>query len=298
MDRLVLIGLDGVIIASWLFLVSVGLALTFGVLRILNVAHGSLYALGSYMGAFLVLLYLRTGSAPYLTYLLLLAGALFIGLTAGPFLERAILRWIYAREEVVQILVTFAVLLILEDVIKLAWGTSPITADQPYRYMGQFQVVGVSYATYPFLVTLLAVLSGLALWFLLNRTRTGRVILSVIEDREVSQAMGVNVGRVYLVAFTLGAFLAALGGAFTAPTHSVVPGMGVEVIVLAFAVVAIGGLGSISGAALGSLLVGLARAGAIHLIPELDLVMMYLVMALVLLIRPEGLFGQAQIRRI
>lgn len=182
--------------------------------------------------------------------------------------------------------------------MKLSWGVSPIFADKPYALLGQVKLGGVSYARYPFLLTGIALVTGGLLWLLVKGTRFGKMLVSVITDREVSVALGVNVPRVYTIAFILGAFFAAMGGAFTAPMLSVVPGIGVEVIVLSFAVVAIGGLGSIGGAALGSILVGLARAAAVHLFPELDLFAIYLIMALVLLFRPQGLFGQMEMRRI
>ncbi|GBD11814.1 High-affinity branched-chain amino acid transport system permease protein LivH [bacterium HR23] len=290
--------LDGLIFASWLFLVSAGLTFIYGVLRILNVAHGSLYALGAYMGAFLVLRYLQTGAPVALTYLLLLVAAIFIGITAGSFIERVFLRRVYGREDVVQLLVTFAILLILEDVIKLSWGVTPLLADKPYSALGQVRFVGVSYARYSLLLIGVALVAGAILWLVVNRTRLGKFITAVITDREVSATLGINVPRVYIIAFILGGIFAALGGAFTSPMQPVVPGIGVEVIVLSFAVVAIGGLGSVGGAALGSLLVGMARAAAVHLRPELDLFAIYLIMALVLLFRPQGLFGAVETRRI
>ena len=276
---------------------SAGLTFTYGVVRILNLAHGNLYALGAYMGAWLVLGW-GSSAWPALSYLLLLLAAVFIGVTAGPVIERLFLRRVYGKEEEIQILLTFSILLILEDVIKLAWGVSPLFADKPYTSMGVVRLGGVDYAGYPFLLTGIATVTGLLLWLVVTRTRFGKVLISVITDREVSSALGVNVPRIYTLAFTLGAVFAALGGAFTAPMFSLVPGIGAEVIVVSFAVVAIGGLGSIGGAALGALLVGLARATAVHLFPELDLFAIYLIMALVLLFRPQGLFGQVEARRI
>jgi branched-chain amino acid transport system permease protein len=298
MDRLIVIALDGLTYASWLFLVSAGLSFTFGVVRILNVAHGNLYALGAYLGAYLVLTQLVAGAAPAVSYFVLLAAALLIGVTVGPVIERLFLRRVYGREEEVQILLTFSILLILEDAIKLVWGVSPLFADKPYIYLGQVRLGGLSYPWYPFLLTGIALATGLLLWLLVTWTRFGKILLAVITDREMSAALGVNVPRVYTIAFSLGTILAALGGAFTAPMFSLVPGIGTEVIVISFAVVAIGGLGSIGGAALGALLVGLARATAVHLFPELDLFAIYLTMALVLLFRPEGLFGRVEVRRI
>ncbi len=298
MRLLTVIALDGLTYASWLFLVSAGLTFTYGVVRILNLAHGNLYAIGAYLGATLVLRYLATGATPLLTYLLLLAAAIAVGVVAGPVIERLFLRRVYDREEEVQLILTFSISLILEDLVKLTWGVSPIFADALYTYLGYVRLGGVNYAWYPFLLTGIAVTMGALLWLMVARTRFGKVLISVITDREISAALGIRVPRVYTLAFTLGAVLAALGGAFTSPMFSLVPGVGAEVIVTSFAVIAIGGLGSIAGAALGSLVVGVARAAAVYLFPELDLFVIYLIMALVLLVRPEGFFGQIAVRRI
>ena len=298
MRLLTVIALDGLTYASWLFLVSAGLTFTYGVVRILNLAHGNLYALGAYLGATLVLWYLATGAAPILTYVLLLVAAVVVGVIAGPLIEGLFLRRVYGRAEEVQIILTFSISLILEDVVKLTWGVSPIFADAPYTYLGRVRLGGVNYAWYPFLLTGIALGVGGVLWLVVAKTRFGKVLIAVIEDREISSALGIRVPRVYALAFTLGAVLAALGGAFTAPMFSLVPGVGAEVIVTSFAVVAIGGLGSIAGAALGSLVVGIARATAVYLAPELDLFAIYVIMALVLLLRPEGFFGRIEVRRI
>jgi branched-chain amino acid transport system permease protein len=144
----------------------------------------------------------------------------------------------------------------------------------------------------------MALLAAASLWFIVNRTRFGKLVVAVIADQEVSAALGVNVPRVYTFAFTLGAVLAAVGGAFVAPMSSVVPGISVEVIILAFAVTTIGGLGSVPGAAIGAILVGLLRAVAVQKFPEFDLFVVYALMALILLIRPRGLFGGLEVRRI
>jgi branched-chain amino acid transport system permease protein len=295
---LLVVGLDGLAYASWLFLVSAGLTFTYGVLRVLNLAHGNLYALGAYLGATLVLYYAATGSTPALTYGLLLLAALVIGAVVGPLIERLFLRRVYSRDEEVQLLLTFSISLILEDVVKLTWGVTPIFADLPYTYLGRVRLGGVNYAWYPFLLTAIALAVGLLLWLVVTRTRLGKILTSVITDREVSLTLGINVPRVYTLAFTAGAMLAALGGALTAPMFSLVPGVGAEVLVTSFAVIAIGGLGSIGGAALGSLLVGMARSFAVYKFPELDLFVIYLIMALVLLFRPQGFFGEIEVRRI
>jgi branched-chain amino acid transport system permease protein len=298
MRLLTVIALDGLAYASWLFLVSAGLTFTYGVLRILNLAHGNLYALGAYLGATLVLRYATAGSTVALGYGLLLLGAVAIGIVAGPLIERLFLRRVYSRDEEVQLLLTFSISLILEDVVKLTWGVSPIFADAPYTALGRVSLGGVNYAWYPFLLTAIALAVGTLLWLVVTRTRLGKVLQAVITDREVSLTLGINVPRVYTWAFTVGAVLAALGGAYTAPMFSLVPGVGAEVLVTSFAVVAIGGLGSIGGAALGALIVGMARSAAVYLFPELDLFAIYFMMALVLLFRPQGLFGEIEMRRI
>lgn len=298
METAAVIVLDGMIFASWLFLVSAGITFIFGVLRILNVAHGSIFGLGAYMGAWLASWFLHGQYPAWLSFPILLFAAIFVAVTAGPFLERIFLKRIYQEEEVIPLLTTFALFLILEDVMKLVWGIEPYFVDAPFSVMGQVTLVGISYAGYPFLLSGIAVLCGALLWLVMNRTQFGRQVTSVIGDREISSAMGINVPRIDTVAFMLGTFLAALGGAFTAPMISVEPGMGIEVIVVAFAVVAIGGLGSVGGAAVGCLLVGIARAAAVHLYPELELFIIYALMIVVLIFRPRGFFGGVELRRI
>ena len=154
------------------------------------------------------------------------------------------------------------------------------------------------YVAYDFLVIAVSAVAGFAVWYFLNRTRRGKVMLAVIHDREMSQTMGVNVDKVFLLAFGAGVFLAAFGGALTAPMISVSPGIGVNVIIVAFAVIIIGGLGSIEGAALGAVMVGISRAASVHVVPQLELFIIYFVMAVVLIFRPEGIFVRTQTRKI
>jgi len=301
MDEVVIVVLNGVLFASYLFLVSAGLTFIYGVMRILNVAHGSLYGLGAYMGAWLVLRIWPGGSGPlppWWSYLVLLLGGVVVGVIVGPLLERTLIRRVADRSEVISLILTFAIFLILEDVMKLIWGVNPYLADMPYSMLGSISLVGVSYPIYQCLLPILALLAAAWMWFVVNRTRFGKLIIAVIADREVSGASGINVPRIYTFAFTVGAVLAAVGGAFIAPMSSVVPGVSVEVIILAFAVTTIGGLGSVPGAAIGAILVGLLRAVAVQRWPEFDLFVVYALMALVLLIKPRGLFGGVEVRRI
>ncbi len=298
MATVTIIALDGLIFASWLFLVSAGLTLVYGVLRVLNIAHGSLYALGAYTAATLVIAYSHRGLWPPGTLAVLPLAAVVVGAAVGPLVERGILQRIYAREQILQLLATFALFLILEDAVKLIWGPSPYYAYRPYALLGQVRLGGVVYPVYSFLLVLVALSAGALLWLFVTRSRFGRLVQAVIHDPEISTTLGINLSRVYVLTFSLGAALAALGGAFTAPMISVVPGIAVEVIVVAFAVVVIGGLGSLPGAAVGALLIGLVRAAAIHLVPVLELFTIYVVMAVVLLARPHGLFPPPEVRRI
>jgi branched-chain amino acid transport system permease protein len=289
---------DGLVYASWLFIVAIGLSLIFGVMKILNVAHGAFYAFGAYAAATLVGLWFEADLPVVGGFAAMVLAAVLIGILLGTILERGLLRWVYGRDEVIVVLVTYAVFLILEDVLRLIWGADSYFAYQPYVALDNVIVGDMIIANYDLLLIALAGMIALGAWFGLNRTRSGKLLVAVIYDREMSTALGINVTRVYMITFVIGAVLGAFGGAFTAPKISVTPGLGVEVIVIAFAVVAIGGMGSIPGALIGALIVGLGRAAAVHLFPQVELFVVYAVMALVLAIRPEGLFSRVQARKI
>jgi len=289
---------DGINYSAWLFLSAVGLTLIYGVMKIVNVAHGSFYALGAYMAASVVGFWFTNNYPPYLSYFALLFAALLAGFVVGPLIERVLLRYQYGKDEVVILLITYALFLVLEDVLKLIWGVDPYFISEPYELLGNFEIAGMSYPNYYLLMVGLALVVGLSLAFVLSKTRFGRMLVSVIHDREVSAAMGIDVGRVFILTFGVGCSLAAIAGAFTAPTISVTPGLGVEVIVLSFAVVVTGGLGSLPGVALAAIIMGIARAFCIHYIPQLELFVIFSVMALVLSFRPRGLFSLAEARKI
>ncbi len=290
--------IDGLTYASWLFIVALGLTLVFGVLKILNVAHGSFYALGAYAAASLVGWFASLQLAPELSLIAMLLAAVAVAALVAPLCERGLLRMFYGRDEVLLVLVTFALFLILEDATKLIWGVNPLYVSEPYMLFGNVDIGDLSYVGYDFVLVGVAAAVGLITWWGLNRTRIGKIVLAVIHSEEVAASMGVNVSRVYAMAFGAGIFLAALGGALTAPMISVQPGVSVGVIIVSFAVVIIGGLGSIPGAAIGALIVGITRSAAVHLMPSAELFSVYLVMAVVLMFRPEGLFQRAQARKI
>jgi branched-chain amino acid transport system permease protein len=288
---------DGLVYAAYLFIVAIGLTLIFGVMKILNVTHGSFYAFGAYGAA--TAIGISANSVPAaIAFLFMIIAAMTIGIVLGIILERGILRLVYGRDEVVVVLVTYAVFLILEDVIVLIWGPRSYSAWQPMVAAGNIEVGNLILSNYDILLVIIAAgLAALAYWAL-RFTRYGRLLTAVIFDRETAAAFGVNVTVIYTITFVIGAMLGALGGAVMAPKISVTLGIGVEVIVLAFAVVAIGGMGSVEGALVGALIVGICRAAAVHLMPQIELFVIYGVMALVLVVRPYGLFVRAQPRKI
>ncbi len=298
MSLVLTIFFDGLTYAAWLFIVALGLTLVFGVLKILNIAHGSFYAVGAYAGASLVAWLVSMKFSPALSVVALVLAAAGVAALLAPLTERGLLRMFYQRDEVLLVLVTYALFLILEDVTKLLWGVHPYYASDTYQAFGNIQLGALNYAGYDLMLVGVAVAAGVASWWILNRTRQGKIVTAVIHNPEIAASMGVNVSRVYTAAFVVGVFLAALGGALTAPMISVQPGLSVGVIIVSFAVVIIGGLGSIEGAALGALVVGLARAASVHLWPAAELFSIYIVMAIILVFRPEGVFQRVQARKI
>jgi branched-chain amino acid transport system permease protein len=289
---------DGLVYAAYLFVVAIGLSLIFGVMKILNVTHGSFYAFGAYGAAIAVGAYFNQDYPAAGGFLLMGVVAIVVGLVLGLLIERGLLRVVYGRDEVVVVLVTYSAFLILEDVLRLLWGTESYALYQPLAIGGSVEIGGLVLSGYDIGLVVFALVLAFVASFALRHTRYGRLLTVVIFDRELAAAFGINVSVVYTVTFLLGAVLGALGGAVMAPKIAVTLGIGVEVIVLAFAVVIIGGLGSIEGALIGALIVGICRAAAVHLVPQLELFVIYAVMALVLVFRPYGLFTRAQPRKI
>ena len=179
----------------------------------------------------------------------MLLAAVAVAALVAPLCERGLLRVFYGRDEVLLVLVTFALFLIMEDATKLIWGVNPLYVSEPYMLFGTVDMGPQSYVGYDFMLVLVAVVVGYVVWWGLNRTRIGKIVLAVIHSEEVASSMGINVSNIYAMAFAAGIFLASLGGALTAPMISVQPGVSVAVVIVSFAVVIIGGLGSIPGAA-------------------------------------------------
>ena len=291
MDTLVIQIFNSLFYASILFLIACGLTLVYGVMRIVNMAHGNLYALGAYVAAWSV--GLVAGSVPPAAlFLLILVGAAAAAL-AGAILEPTMLRPLYRRAEEYQLLITFGLLLILEDLLRLVWGPYPLTASALSDALGSVTILGATYPGYNLFVIVIGAVAAAGLWAFVYKTRFGIMLRATSQDMRMAAALGVNVKRVYVQAFAIGCFMAGLGGAVVMPISGAVLGMGVEALILAFVVVVIGGLGSLEGALAGALIVGALRTLGITYFAEVELAVLYLIAAIVLFVRPAGLFGRA-----
>jgi branched-chain amino acid transport system permease protein len=280
--------LGGLTAAMFLFLIASGLSLIFGILRILNFAHGSFYMIGAYLAWQLVHI---LGPASGSFWVAVLASALAVALL-GAVLERFLLRSLYGREELYQLLFTYAVVLVLADAAKMIWGTQQLSVSRPPSLAGSMTLFGAVIPHYNLFIILLGPMLAFTIWLVLHRTHVGRMVRAAALDREMLGALGGNVGRIYTSAFAAGAFLAGLAGALVTPIKTVVPGMDVEIIVEAFIVIVIGGLGSLWGTFIGALIYGQFLSFGILIFPRFSIFAVYALMAIILIIRPWGLFGR------
>jgi branched-chain amino acid transport system permease protein len=291
-ELLIVQTLNALFYASILFLIACGLTLVYGVMRIVNMAHGNIYAVGAYVAAWTVGLAVAAKFPPAALFFVLLSGAGAAALL-GAVLEPTLLRPLYKRAEEYQLLITFGLLLILEDLMRLLWGAHPLTASELPDAFGSFRVAGATYPGYNLFVIAVGIVAAGALWAFVYRTRFGVILRATAQDMRMASALGVDVKRVYVLAFAIGCFMAGLGGAVVMPISGAVLGMGVDALILAFVVVVIGGLGSLEGALVGALIVGAVRTLGITYFAEIELAVLYLIAAVVLFVRPTGLFGRA-----
>jgi len=284
--------LNGLTQAMFLFLIASGLTLIFGVLGVLNFAHGSLYMLGAYLSYTIASLFVGRPSAFWVALVL---GSLGVAL-AGGLIEAIFLRPVYRRAELDQLLVTYALVLIIGDVVKFAWGPDNRSISRPAILAGSVLVGGRDFPTYNLVVIALGLLVAAALWLLLTRTQFGRLIRAAASDREMVGVVGADVSRLFTGVFVLGAWLGGLGGGLAAPVGAIYPGMDVEVIAESFIVVVVGGMGSLTGTLLGSLIIGQLNAFGILFFPRFALLFVYVLMVVVLVVRPWGLLGKPYTR--
>ncbi|ODT19263.1 MAG: branched-chain amino acid ABC transporter permease [Kaistia sp. SCN 65-12] len=287
---LVDIVLGGTFHAAILFLVAAGLQLVFGVQKIVNLACGSFYALGAYFGISAVAAAVGLGLPPLLFLPVLILAGLLIGLVGLP-IER-ILSTVYRRDESYQLLLTFGLLLMFQDVFRFIWGATPRTMDDVYMAYGTAEILGTRVPAYNLLVIAASLGLAIALGLFLQRTKTGRIVRATAENRDMAEGLGVNASRIFALVFTVGCMLGTVGGALVVPSSAASLEMAVELVVESFAVVVIGGLGSMRGALVGALIVGLMRGAAITFMPEMELLSIYIVVVAVLIFRPAGLFGK------
>ena len=293
MVQVINIILAGLFHAALLFLVSSGLQLVFGVQKIVNLACGAIYALGAYFGVSAATAAFANGWPHVFLIPILVASGILLALFVGPILE-SFLRPIYGRDEHFQLLLTFALLLMLEDIIRFIWGTSPQQLAVGYLAYGMLDIGGgITVPIYNFAVMASAAAIAFGTHWIINDTRLGAMVRATAENRRMSEGVGVRVGQIYVIVFTLGTALGTVGGALAIPASAASLDMAIQLIVDAFAVVIIGGLGSMKGALYGALIVGLVKAAAIATVPELEVLAIYLIVIAVLLLRPSGLFGKA-----
>jgi branched-subunit amino acid ABC-type transport system permease component len=280
--------MGGLTTAMFLFLIASGLSLVFGVMRVINFAHGSFYMIGAYM-EWQAVQWLHPSGHGF--WLAVLTAAAAVGLL-GALTERLFFRSLYGREELYQLLFTYALVLILGDAAKFLWGTGQLSVSTPPVLAGSIQIFGTTQPLYTLFIVAIGPAIAFTLWLMLNRTGAGRMVRAAQMDREMLDALGVNVATIYTGMFTLSAFLAGLSGALVTPIQSIVPGMDVLIIVQAFIVVVIGGMGSLWGTFWGSVIYGQVLSFGILIFPGFSLFSVFALMAVILIVRPWGLFGR------
>jgi branched-chain amino acid transport system permease protein len=275
--------LNGISLGMLLFLLAAGLSLVFGLMRIVNLTHGSFYLLGAYVGLTVIG---RTGSF-FLALVVVPLGVAGLGLLMHRFLLRR-----FQGAELAQVLLTFGALFIFADVCLWSWGGYSHVLPKPQILAGSFSIGTIVYPAYRVFVIVTGVVIAFLFWFVLERTTLGNTVRAGVDDEEMVRGLGINTPRLFTAVFALGAFLAALSGIIGGPLVGAYPGADFDVLLLALVVVIIGGLGSIGGAFVGSLVVGLIDTFGRALVPELAMFTIFAPMAIILAVRPRGLFGK------
>jgi branched-chain amino acid transport system permease protein len=283
MAQLLNLTINGLATGMLIFLLAAGLTLIFGLMDVLNFAHGGLFAWGAYSG---IWVYTVTGS-----FFIGIIGALITGLILGFLMERFIIQPVYGNH-IQQILITLGVMMVLSELLKVVWGPNQLNAKTPAYLDGSWEFGGVILIKYRLFIIVVGLLVLFAILFLLNKTKLGLIVRAGVMNKEMVQALGINIKKIFMLVFMLGAAMAALGGVLLGPYSGVIYAeMGMEFAILAFIVVVIGGMGNILGSALAAILVGLSGAYMAYYVPDLALAVNMLLMAAVLLFKPSGLFG-------
>ena len=285
MDTYVYTLLVGLYYGMNVWLVASGLTLIFGMMGVLNFAHGSLYMMGAFLG------YTFAKLCGNNFWLGLLIGPLAVGVI-GAILEFFLIKRVYRLDIIYQLLITYALVLVLDNLFKIIYGSLYMSVSVPIQ--GVIPVMGRHVPIYYFFIIAVGILVALLLWILLNKTKLGRYLRAAAYNREMSSAVGINVPRLFTFIFGLGSAMAALGGAMTAPIQTISSGMGTAIIITSFIVAVIGGLGSLLGAFLGAIIIGLVNSFGILWLGEMSAPLPYAAMAIILLARPSGLFGASE----
>jgi len=280
--------MGGLTTAMFLFLIASGLSLVFGIMRVINFAHGSFYMLGAYL-AWQAVQWLHPIGGGF--WIASLFAAVCVGVL-GAVVERLFFRSLYGREELYQLLFTYALVLILGDAARFLWGTNQLSVSTPPVLAGSVKIFGSTQPLYSLFIIALGPAIAFGGWLLLNRTGIGRMVRAAQMDREMLDALGANVGTIYTGMFVFSSFLAGLSGALITPIQSIVPGMDVLIIVQAFIVVVIGGMGSFWGTFWGAVIYGEVLSFGILIFPGFSLFSVFALMAVILIVRPWGLFGR------
>lgn len=283
MDLLINLTLNGLATGMLVFLLAAGLTLIFGLMDVLNFAHGGLFAWGAYSGLWI---YSQTNS-----FLVGIIGAIITGFLLGIITERWIIKPVYGNH-VQQILITLGLMLVLSEMLKVIWGPNQMIASPPEYLKGSWELGGIIIIKYRVFIILVGFLIFSGVQFVLKKTKIGLIVRAGVMNKEMVQALGINIQKVFMLVFMIGAGMAALGGVLLGPYSGVIhAGMGMEFAILAFIVVVIGGMGNFKGSVLAAILVGLSGSFMAYYVPDLSLAVNMLLMAIVLIIRPQGLFG-------
>jgi branched-chain amino acid transport system permease protein len=280
--------MSGLTTAMFLFLIASGLSLVFGVMRVINFAHGSFYMIGAYLAWQAMQWFHPIGEAFWAAALVAALGVALL----GGIVERLLLRHLYGVDELYQLLFTYALVLMLGDVAKFVWGTNQLSVSGPPVLAGGVRIFGTTQPAYGLFMIAIGPLIAVLGWLALTKSGAGRLVRAAAYDREMLDALGADVGAIYTGMFMVSSFLAGLSGALVTPIESIVPGMDVLIIVEAFIVVVIGGMGSLWGTFWGSVIYGEVLSFGILIFPSFSLFSVYALMAVILIIRPWGLFGK------
>lgn len=270
-----------------LFLVASGLTLVFGILGVINLAHGAFYMLGAYLAYWITL---TTGS-----FTLAMIGGVLIAVVAGFFLEQVFVRLLYGRDHLSQVLLSFGLILVIDEIRQLLFGKDVHSVPPPAWLSGSIQLTdNLSYSVYRLAICVFCILIALLIFLVINKTKIGMIVRAGAENREMARVLGIKFDRVNRYVFAAGIALAALGGIVVAPISTVFPGMGDSMLILSFVVVVLGGIGSVTGAAVGALLIGLTDTFGKVFFPSVSSILIYVLMAAVLLWRPNGILGRRE----